>query len=69
MKPFFTDKQVKKFTLKEKFEYIFRQLNMLLQPKEVPYQYNYITISGKYWNAPTHTKRIPVFSTNEKGIP
>jgi len=32
MKPFFTDRQVKKFTLKEKFEYIFKQLNMLVQP-------------------------------------
>ena len=69
MKPFFTDRQVKQFTLKEKFEYIFKQLNMVLQPKEVPNEYNYINISGKYWNAPTRIKRIPVFSTNEKGIP
>ena len=32
MKLFFTDRQVKKFTLKEKFEYIFKQLNALLNP-------------------------------------
>ncbi len=30
MKQFFTDQQVRKFTLKEKFEYIFKQLNALL---------------------------------------
>ena len=33
MKPFFTDQQIRKFTLKEKFEYIFKQLNLLIQPK------------------------------------
>ena len=32
MKPFFTDQQVRKFTLKEKFEFIFKKLNFLLQP-------------------------------------
>ena len=32
MKPFFTDQQVKKFTLKEKFAYIFNRLNALLNP-------------------------------------
>jgi len=32
MKPFFTDKQVRRFTLKEKFEFIFKKLNFLLQP-------------------------------------
>ena len=58
MEPFFTDKQVRKFTLKEKFTYIFKQLNSLLQPIEDPYSYNYITI----------TKRIPVFIINEEGV-
>ena len=32
MKQFFTDAQVRKFTLKEKFEEIFSQLNLLLSP-------------------------------------
>jgi len=32
MKSFFTEKQVRKFTLKEKFTYIFNQLNTLLNP-------------------------------------
>ncbi len=67
MKQFFTDQQVRKFTLKEKFEYIFKQLNVTLQPTEISYQYNYITIDSKGWNK-THTKRIPVYNINEKGI-
>ena len=68
MKQFFTDKQVRKFTLKEKFEYIFKQLSTTLQPTEVPYQYNYITIGPKYIYGPIHTKRIPIYSINKKGI-
>jgi len=46
MKPFFTDRQVRKFTLKEKFEYIFKRLNTILQPitekrtEAISYAYN-----------------------------
>lgn len=67
MKQFFTDRQVRKFTLKEKFVYIFKQLQRMLTPIEDPYNFNYITIAPKYFNGPIHTKRIPVFIINEKG--
>jgi len=64
MKPFFTDRQVKKFTLKEKFEYIFKQLNFLIQP-EIKKTTERIWEGDKY---KTSTFFV-CMSFNEAGIP
>ena len=61
MKPFFTDKQVRKFTLKEKFAYIFNQLNMLLQPITEKSHHSY-----DYNN---HITFLKCLTFDENGIP
>lgn len=64
MKPFFTDKQTRKFT-KEKFTYIFKQLFILLNPVKIPGSYHHIDISK---DGRVYIKRIQTFEINENGI-
>ena len=61
MKQFFTDRQVRKFTLKEKFGYIFKQLNTLLQPitEKTSHSYDYNK----------HTRYLKCLTYNENGVP
>ncbi len=65
MKQFFTDQQVRKFTLKEKFEYIFKQLNLLLQPIT---EKKHETIHFDYSQKKSITYLV-CLTFNENGIP
>lgn len=47
MKPFFSDKEIRKFSFKEKITYIFNQLYIILQPVEKKPFHQTITFNEK----------------------
>ena len=65
MKGFFSDREVRKFSFKEKITYIFNQLYTILQPVETT---SHETVHFSY-RKPKRIKTIFCNCFNEKGIP